>query len=318
MPRLRTKVLTVAVASALALVCIAPPAYAVANLNVSVSGTDGSGTSALGSACVDGGSGDTWSFDYGPVVAAAGMFTQTQQASVNLALDFHAEPTQTSPSRTYSKGFFGPNAFITLTNTRGSVQLPISPGACSNPTITFDGSSLSGSSTWSEPVGTGAYRDMTGSGIFTLQATVKSLTTSYPFSLNVQGQITVLAPAVSIAATNAEWATTEDYINRRLTVTYSVKNTGVGDAFGVTLQSVTPTTGGVTTNFSGPKSLGDILAGNTRNVKVVFKLAKDDPPCARTYAYCHFTADLTFRVPDALDAPLSPNPVLSTSVTPPY
>jgi len=301
------------------LLYIAPPGYAAANINIGVNGINGSGTSIVpGTACVDSGSGDSWSFNYGPSFAPAGQFTQTLSAQMGFALDFHAEPTGTDP-RTYNKGFFGPNGSITITNTRGSVQLRINAGDCSNPTVSFNGQTVSGSGTWSMLSNTGAYRQATGNGTVNVSARVDTATNA-PFTLLVQGQVDVLDPAITISATKAEWVQPNDYQNRKLTVTYTVKNTGIGDAFGVKLIGVTPTTGGVTANFPAgtERNVGNIKAGKTQTVKVVYTLAKSNPPCTRVYAGCSVTAQLTFRVPDAMDVPLDPNPVLTATATAPY
>jgi hypothetical protein len=314
MPR---RVTTFVVTLAALLVYVATPAYAngPGSVALQVSGLNGAGTSVVpGTSCNSGGTGDSWAYNYSGV-ASAGQFTQTLPATVGFALDLHAEPATTSPSRTYQGGFLGPNSFTTLTNPRGSVQLAMSRGSCGNQLLAFDGSRASGVGTWVVAGGTGAYRQAAGTGTFSFFADVRPATNN-AFQLQITGSIDVLDPALAIPNAKAEWAKPGDFENRKLTITYTVKNTGVGDAFAVQLTNVAPVTGGVTTNFSGPKLVGDIAAGKSRNVKVIYFLSKSNPPCAQIWTGCSVTADLTFHLTDALDSPTSPDPVIRATASP--
>ena len=309
----RRKLFATLLAGALAAAVLPAHAAGPQPLTISVNGANGAGTSALGTTCGDGGTGDIWTYTYSSPLAA-GSFSNLP-GTLGLALDLHANPTALDP-RAYNGAFLGPNTATTLTNARGTLRLAMSAGSCASQTLSFNGTNAAGSGTW-VPTGTGAYRQATGSGTFALNAAVAPSTTN-PFTLAINGTISVLQPALAITNAKAAWATATDLINRKLTVTYTVKNNGPGDAFGVSLIGVHPTTGGVTAQFppNTVRAIGDIAAGKTRTVKVVYTLAKANPPCTAIVTGCTVNAELTLHVPDALDVPLSPDPTYNTSATP--
>ncbi len=306
----RRKTAVGALLSVVVLLLTAVPAHAAAPptpLGLSVNGANGTGTSAVGVACGSGGQGDSWSYTYS-ATANPPAFTQTLPVTVGLNLDLHSDSGHTS-------AFLGPNTTVTLTNTRGTVTLGLTSGSCGQPTLAFNGTVASGSGSWQVTGGTGAYRSTTGSGTFTLMAQVAAGTTN-PFSLALLGTLSVLQPSLSVPAASARWANPSDLFARRLTVTYTVKNNGPGDAFGVSVVSVTPVTSGVTVLSSTPIAVGDIAAGASRQVSVVYHLKVANPPCTAYIAVCTVQATLTLRVPDSLDVPVAPNPAFTVSASP--
>jgi hypothetical protein len=312
----RTKAVVAGFVVAVLIAGTSSPAYAAGPQSLALSATavNGQGTSALGTTCGDGGQGDTWSYTYSAPLGG-GTFSSLP-GTVTLALELHANPVALDP-RSYTNGFLGPNAATTLSNTRGTLRLAMTSGSCVSPTLSFNGTTASGTGTW-VPAGTGAYRQATGSGTFAIFGAGVGPGTTNPVSLNINGTITVLQPVLAITNAKAVWATPTDLINRKLTVTYTVKNNGPGDAFGVTLIGVHPTTGGVTAQFppNTVRAVGDIAASKTRTVKVVYTLAKANPPCTAIITGCTVNAQLTLHVPDALDVPLSPDPTYNTSAQP--
>jgi hypothetical protein len=292
-------------------------------LALDASGVNGSGTAEVpGISCADGGTGDNWHYTYSST-APAGVLSQTLPADVRVGLNLHADPDTVTPTRTYSHAFLlGSESDTWLTNARGAVRLAMSAGSgnCSSSPFSFDGTTASGSGTWHLSNGSGSYRNATGDGVFALTAAVAPGADN-PFHVQLSGDITVLQPTIAVNAANAHWdgPLHLNYLSRTLTVTYTVANTGPGDAFGVNLIGVTPLTSGVTAQFgaSTVRRVGDIAAGAKRSVSVTYAISTTNPPCALLVVGCTFQARLTFQVPDALDVDVAPNPSLVAAATAP-
>ncbi|HVT77063.1 MAG TPA: hypothetical protein VHD87_08540 [Acidimicrobiales bacterium] len=292
-------------------------------LTLGMSGANGTGTAEVpGVACADGGSGDNWHYSYA-ATAPAGVFTATLPADVRVGLNLHAEPDAVTPTRTYSHAFLlGSESDAWLTNARGALRLAMTAGSgtCADSPLDFDGTTASGEGSWVVAAGTGAYRDASGNGSFDLSAAVGPGADN-PFNLNMLGSVAVLQPSISVPGASARWdgSLHLNYLKRVVTVTYTVANTGPGDAFGVNLIAVESLTPGVTAQFAPGSSrrVGDIAAGASRSVSVTYTTTTSNPPCALLVVGCVVQARLTFQVPDALDVSAAPAPSVDTAATAP-
>ncbi|MHB9112616.1 MAG: metallophosphoesterase [Thermoleophilia bacterium] len=87
----------------------------------------------------------------------------------------------------------------------------------------------------------------------------------------VRESITLGVPALSLSQTNIYWASYPEYLNRDLSVDYSLSNNGAGDATG--LQTVYLTaTNGVLPLTGLPVSMGDLPVGSSKSMTVHYEV----------------------------------------------
>ena len=205
---------------------------------------------------------------------------------------------------------------VTLSNQRGKVQLQFDAGSCANKTIAFDGTSASGSGTWSvDPEHTtDAYRQASGTGTFTFSSSFAE-GNAKPWSLQLQGALDVLQPSLSATFIRSYWGNLgADYAGRIGTVVYRLKNEGPGDAFRV--RFLTPTTvPGINTIEMFPTDLDDLGVGETVDVTVRYKIepqekAAKGPLIVRR----EFDTTLNVVLPDALDVAATKQVLVRVSV----
>ncbi|MGH9138961.1 MAG: hypothetical protein ACRD0G_18270 [Acidimicrobiales bacterium] len=193
---------------------------------------------------------------------------------------------------------------VTLGNERGTLRLRLDGGAC--PSANFEtpaGATLAGTGDLLVMGGTGAFRQATFDGGTWSLGTTAEPGADNPWSLDLAGQVAVLAPGLDVTVHDVTWGRLGlDYVSRIVTVAYNVTNPGPGDSYGAVLQSTT-STAGVTPLGPTPQQLGDLLAGDTVQVSVRYQLGLLTGPCQLVLLGCSFPTTLTVTLPDALDVP---------------
>lgn len=291
-------------------------------VDISVQGTNGTGRiSAPGRPCSEGGDGASFHYGYRSPLAA-GRFSALP-AELRLNLDVHAQG-QGAPQVSYNDAFLlGEESAATLVNERGTVRLALSSGTCAAPTLAFDGikaydpTPKDPTGSWRLQSGTGSYRGAAGTGSFTLTRADVAPGADNPFTFAMKGSLAVLQPNLTVAPVDSYWGFLgADYLLRRVTVVFRVTNTGeapiTGDAFDVRLKDVTasPASSPGTPTLSGVKvlgpvvqRLGDLVPGQSEDVRVRYELGlTPDEPCALVVLSCSFDTTLTLEAGDALDA----------------
>ncbi|MFI1172792.1 hypothetical protein [Streptomyces melanogenes] len=251
-------------------------------VNVSASSAAGAVTSAVG--CPSGPL-DATRHLTGSTALNPGVFSSlASQLSVDLP--FRVGATQAALP--------GPDARVALTNARGTLALALTSGDCAMPTLSYNGTTVSGSGTWSvvpDTTPANAYRGATGSGTFTVTSDVTPGTGKL-WTLNLSGNVTLLQPQVAVTQ-RAFWGGINNYFTRTLSVEYRIRNTGPGDAFGVKLVDALPTDSRITRLGPVPQTVGAITAGGSARAVVRYRV------CALS---CRFTATTQTFLTDALDA----------------
>jgi hypothetical protein len=292
-------------------------------LSISLAGVNGvNRIQDPGRRCADGGSGQYRhaSIEAPLPPAPSGNISSTVLGGVLRGFfDVHhdgAEPVGTPLSGSAATAFLqGTESHVTMSNQRGSVQLRFSAGTCANPTLNFDGTTVSGSGTWTvDPNSTtGSYHPSapnvtTGSGTFTLSLGVAPGADN-PWSLSLNGSISVPQPSLKVEVVDTSWGNLGvDYATRRPTVTYRITNTGPGDTFNPVLTGVSSPTPGVSALNFVPQALPDLRSGDSTIVSQRFQLALLTGPCALIILNCQFDSKLSVSMPDVLDKADSPPP----------
>lgn len=88
---------------------------------------------------------------------------------------------------------------------------------------------------------------------------------------------TVGKPSLSLAAPVASWGTYANYTARKLSVTWTVNNTGSTNASSVQLESSNSTYAPITTVTAMPAAVGDIAGGGSGSVVVQYQLPTGTP-----------------------------------------
>ncbi|MFD9334874.1 hypothetical protein ACFWBF_10775 [Streptomyces sp. NPDC060028] len=271
------------------LVVMAPPAGAESlaphPLNVNASSANGVVTSGPG--CSSGPLTDTRRLT-GSSALSAGVFSALP-SQLGIDLPFRVGGTQAVLEST--------DARVTLTNARGTLTLALQSGSCAAPGLSYSGTSVTGSGTWTvvpDATTTNAYRGATGSGTFAIPAAAVSVGTGKAWQLALSGSITVLQPQLAVTH-RAYWGGPLNYLSRTLGVEYRIRNTGPGDAFGVVLTDALPAGSGVTRIGPVPQAVGALAAGAEKQVVVRYRV------CGLLVLNCRFTADVQVLRTDALD-----------------
>ncbi|WP_330295619.1 hypothetical protein [Streptomyces sp. NBC_00503] len=255
-------------------------------LGISVSNTDANVTST-GSDCTSGPLTETRRVT-GSQSVPAGAFSSLPS---QLAFDL---PVLLGSTQAALRGSDGR---VTLTNARGSLTLALSSGSCASPSMTSNGTNVSGTGTWTVVADTAAgnsYRQATGSGTFSITAGI-TVGGGRAWTLQLLGTADVLQPTLAVTH-RAFWGGPFNYLSRTLSVEYRIRNTGPGDAFGVVLTDAPPTAPGITRIGTVPQTVGAVPAGTEKAVVVRYRV------CGIAAIGCRFTADVQLHVADALDA----------------
>lgn len=275
---------------------------------VTVEALDGSGRSVTpGRGCDAGGAGAYWHYEYGATVPGGRFGAQPSETLVHLELhsDLQRFPNVDGP---YDPGS-DPRAFLqgveshaSFLNERGSVKVRLASGSCDAPTLAFDGSHASGAGTWQVASGTGAYREIAGSGTFTMNAEVNPGADNR-LALDLAGEFVIDEPSLQVDVVQTYWGSLgTDYLSRRVSVVYRITNTGPGDSYGGSITDLTNPTSGVSPLIATPIPLGDLAAGESRDLTVRHQLDLLEP-CFLVVLGCRFQTSFTVHLPDALDQP---------------
>jgi hypothetical protein len=289
----------------------APPgmqvaAAAIANVAISSGGGNGVGLiTSPGLGCGAGGSGAYRQYQL-QAPLASGTFSSLAGSMVS-TIEVHTDPALATVSGGQNSFLLTANSAATLENDRGFVPLVLTSsggasgiGTCPQATMTFDGTKVVGSGTWSVGTAVGAYRNTTGTGTFTLNATLLPGATN-PWTLALNGSLSVLQPSLGVKVASTFWGNLGlDYARRIVSVTYQISNNGPGDSFNEVLVNTTSSTAGVTPLGPIPQSLGDIPAGQSTQVTVRYQLGLTQP-CSLVILACTFQTSVTVNQHDALD-----------------
>jgi hypothetical protein len=325
----RRALLVCAATSAVAIAVFAPPVEAgpvPQPLTLSVAGTNGvDRIQDPGRRCADGGSGEYRhaSIEAQLPTSPTAVISASLPGVVRGSFDVHHDGTEivgqpVSPAA-HQAFLQGSESHVTMSNQRGSVQLRLTSGSCTNETLSYDGTTVSGAGAWTiDPTSTtGSYRQATGSGTFTLNLGVAPGADN-PWNLGVNGNITVLQPHLKVEVVDTNWGNLGvDYVTRRPTVTYRITNTGPGDTFAPKLVSADSPNNGVNTLGVVPQNLPDLQSGQSTIVSVRYQLALLGGPCALVILGCQFDTTLGVSMPDALDKADSPPPTATVHVRTP-
>jgi len=275
---------------------------------IAASGSNGVGSiAAPGLPCSQGGNGDNRQYQLQSALAPGAFsgLASSLVATVDVFTDNALAPVS-GGSNSY---LLTANSHASLENDRGTVQLLLTAsgpanavGTCPQGRLSFDGTTVSGSGTWTVGPSTGAYRNAAGSGTFNLTASLLPGATN-PWSLQLNGTVTIGEPTLAMGSATPFWGSLGlDYFTRIVSVTYTVKNTGAGDAFATALTGVTSPTPGVTPLGPTALPLGDIPAGKSVSFTERYQLGKGlGQPCIAVVLNCTFKTVLSIDMPDAFD-----------------
>ncbi|WP_327251967.1 hypothetical protein [Streptomyces sp. NBC_01244] len=288
-PIRRVTVVVIALVAGLALGAGPAPAAGLAPtpLNVSVSNTNGNVTS-LTADCTSGPLTETRRIT-GSQSVSAGLFSSLPS---QLAFDL---PVSVGGTQAALRGDDGR---VTLTNARGTLTLKLTSGSCAAPSMSYNGTTVSGTGTWTvlpDAAPGNSYRQAIGSGTFSIVNTGISVGGGRPWTLNLMGSVDPLQPTIAVTH-RAFWGGPFAYLSRTLSVEYRIRNTGPGDAFGVVLNDAATSSPGVTRIGPVPQAVGSVPAGSERSVVVRYRV------CGIAAIGCRFTANVQLTVADALDA----------------
>jgi hypothetical protein len=201
---------------------------------------------------------------------------------------------------------------IGIDNTgRGAVFFEFSGGDCSANPLNLSGLGdepvVSGTLPLHVTGGTGAYRLITGSGTASMAAAL-SKGADNPATINLNADLAVLQPNITVGQATAKWPRVADWLGRNIAVFVTVTNSGpsstTGDAYDVQLVSATVAGAGPT---GLPPKIDHIAPGGSNGVG----FSVSNVNAGGTY-----TATLTFAVKDALGASLPPLVVQRTFKAP--
>lgn len=183
-----------------------------------------------------------------------------------------------------------------FTNARGTLPARLESGSCDAPGLSLGPGAASGAGVWAVDgdAATGAFRQATGTGTFTLSATTQSGGAN-AWSLSVSGGVSVLQPSLSASLLSSSWAHQPgDPPGRIATVVYRLTNTGPGDGFAGAFDAPGSPTGFGLLSVT-PASFGALPAGGVADVTVRWSVP--------TGAVREFDTAVHLRYTDALDQP---------------
>ncbi|MCA1832648.1 MAG: hypothetical protein ABR548_11500 [Actinomycetota bacterium] len=257
------------------------------SFNATASGTNGSGTATVGTLCTDGGTGGSaWGYTY-TAPLAAGVFTD-----LPTTLTLHLEVRSDAPAGGAPNAWLhGTESFVDLQNARGTLRMLLSSGSCAAHSMTLSGAVASGSGTWAaSPAATGAFRSITGTGTFSLQAQLESGSAN-AFQLALNGSLGAPDPMASVDVASA--AADKGH---NVTVVYEV-TVSPGDAYGLKVSGVSSPGAKLITAL--PLTIGDAIADTTSAMTLRFRV--EPKTCKKPSTECELDTTLTFESHDALD-----------------
>ena len=307
------------IALTVALVLIAPlPASAgTKSLAVDASGADGVGRiDRPGRPCSEpGGIGAAWHYKYETGLPGTVLSSATgPPANLRMHLNLHSQASG-APQAVYTNAFLlGSESQAAFSNPRGIVRVNLKSGSgtCATPNLAFNGTTASGTGAWDIARGTGSFRDVTGSGLFSLIQADVAPGADNPWRIQLGGLLTVPNPDLKVEVLQTYWGFLgADYLVRKVTVVYRITNVGAGDAYGVRLVGASSPTLGVQALGPVPQKLGDLFGdvdgagpktGDSEVIRVRYQLGVLQP-CNAVLIGCEFDTRLSVEMPDAFDIP---------------
>ena len=319
-------------------------------LTISSSGSNGAGRIVdPGRRCADGGSGQYRHVGIDsalptPPTSPNAVISANLPGFIRGSFDVHhdgdevvGQPITPAANQAFLQGT---ESHVTLSNQRGSVQLRLTSGTCAAPTLSFDGTTVAGTGSWTiDPNSTtGSYHPTapnpsTGSGTFTLSMGVAPGADNL-WALTLNGDITVPQPKLKVEVASTSWGNLGvDYVTRRVTVVYRVTNIGTGDAFDTVATEASTTTPGVKAMGPVPQKLGDLAHGESTTFTVRYQFSLIElslnvgttivgqgligGPCTLVILNCTFSTKVSVSMPDVLDKADVPAPSQTLQVTAP-
>ncbi len=301
---------------------------APAPLQVSVAGVNGVvRATEPGLSCADGGEG-SYRHYFAESSLAPGVMSRLA-GTVRATLDVHHDGADALTRPRPNAFLLGDENHVTLANQRGSVQIRLQRGTCGAPALDFDGTTAvlpSPQGGWDSTglTGTGAYRDITGSGTFGFSAELNPGANN-AWSLQLNGTLNVLQPGIQARIERTFWGNLGlDYVSRVVTVVYRIGNTGAGDSFDARFTGAVGASGAracneppsqldTCPNGAPPQQkLGDLASCadpalptscDTELITVRYHLPLLGGPCALIILGCQFDSTVQTDLPDALDRP---------------
>jgi len=270
-------------------------------VSAALTSADGHGTFDDTIGCPSG-DGQSWSYQY---TGLSNPLTGPLGGEWNGTIEVHRGIS--------GNGFMPPGTGrIGIDNTgKGAIFMEFSGGDCSTNPLNLsdlgDEPVVTGALPLQVTGGTGAYRLVTGSGTATMAAAL-SKGADNPATINVNANLTVLQPNITVSGATAKWPRIADWLGRNLSVFINVTNAGpassTGDAYDVQLVSATVAGAGSTTL---PPKIDHMAPGQTSGLGFVV---------SNVNAGGTYTATLTFAVKDALGGSLPPLVVQRTFKAP--
>lgn len=275
----------------------------------------------------------------------AGGIVSNLPGSLRTTLDVHYNGPGGPRSPAANQAFLeGDESHATISNQRGTIVMHMVGGSCGTKTLSFDGTTAQGAGTWTAG-GTGSYRNLTGSGTFTM-ITDLGPGADNPWTLGWSGNLNQPQPDLTVVVDRTYWSHLGlDYVARIVSVDYRVANSGPGDAYGVQFLGAPASGPGVrqcgedryyyaNPCFPDPPPvipLGDLsscpLASDagipedcdSEIVTVRYRMDPVNGPCSLVLLGCTFPTTVNVRIPDALDVATdkSESEVVTAPVLPP-
>jgi hypothetical protein len=286
----------------------APPPPPISHpVSFNVGGANGSGDAFASSLPCPGSTAPVSYWHMGYETALAPGTFGIDPAELRMRLDVRTDRAGQAGANAWLQGS---ESTVTIANPRGSIELRlVDGGGCGTPTASIASASVATHGSWTVGGGTGAYAGVTGLGSFTLAAGLAPGAAN-PWTLTLGGALNIQAPDLAVTA-STYWGGVLgiDFLSRRVTVVYQVKNNGPGYAYGLGLSALSSPTPGVTLSGGVPAVVNDLRPGATATFVVRWQFAPIQP-CLIPLG-CPFDTKVTLAATDALNPPItSPPPTL--------
>lgn len=242
---------------------VGPPAHI--SLETGTGGS-GEGTFTNSVQCGDQGTGSYFHFDYAGDLdpADASASSDAVAGTLDAFIDVHLSDQGGGGLAQGPVAYLlGAESRVRITTPRGAITAVLESGDCENPTLFKAGEVVAGSGTWelAPEFATGSFREATGQGTFSLVATVGPGADNTLTLTSFEGDISVLLPHLTFDTRGAR-STTQGFLAGRVSAVLDVVNDGPGDAFDVTIGSITPVSPSITFDApSLPRELSDLAFG---------------------------------------------------------
>jgi hypothetical protein len=274
------------------------PVGSAAPAGLHLSSTSGAGAFVSGPSCRTGGStilAGAYHFRYAGVASGHPVPLAT---SFEADLDVHRELVVQDGS-VVDVGLAALDSNVLRVSTvRGDLFGRLEAGTCDGGGVVFDetpsGTVARGTGRWVVTGGTRSLAAASGGGPLTFEAAVADGVANV-LGAELGGSVTVPAPAMTAPPVRAFYPTLVDWLLGQATVVFRVFDEGPGDGFNVAF-SVVPAEPGVEVADEGEADIGELDAGDARDVAIRFRTGK--PACVLG---CAFAIHTTVAFTDAVD-----------------